>query len=74
MQNFAEPVAALNAAGALQHVADGAALTAWVDIMLTDPARRARMGQAGIAAASQDAGLPAQVAAMLLGLLPARAG
>ncbi len=74
MQNFAEPVAALSAAGALQHVADGAALTAWVDAMLTDPAHRARMGQAGIAAASQDAGLPAQVAAMLLGLLPARAG
>ena len=64
--NFGEPVAALRAAGALVEVADTAALAAWVDALLCDPARAAAMGQAGIAAAARTAGLPRQVAAMLL--------
>ena len=71
--NFREPVAALRAAGALAEVADAAALTAWVDALLADPARAAAMGQAGIAAAARTAGLPGEVAAALLELAYARA-
>jgi 3-deoxy-D-manno-octulosonic-acid transferase len=70
--NFAEPVAALAAAGALERVPDAAALARWADAMLTDPLRRCRIGEAGIAAASRDAGLPRTVAKMLAGLLSAR--
>jgi 3-deoxy-D-manno-octulosonic-acid transferase len=70
--NFAGPVAALAAAGALQQVQDAAALERWVDAMLSDPARRRRMGEAGIAAANRDADLPRTLADVLAGLLPAR--
>ncbi len=69
VRNFAEPVAALNAAGGVARVADAEALTAWVDAMLRDaPARRA-MAAAARAAASRDADLPRQVARTLLDLL-----
>ena len=69
-RNFAEPVAVLDAAGALARVADGAALTEALDALLRDPARRAAMGDAGRAAASRDADLPQRVAAALAALLP----
>jgi 3-deoxy-D-manno-octulosonic-acid transferase len=74
IQNFIDPVQVLEAAGALARVTDAASLAAWVEAMLTDPARRAAIGQAGIAAASRYAELPAQVAAVLAGLLATRAG
>ncbi len=67
--NFAEIVAILRDAGALAEVADGAALVGWLDAMLSDPAARAAMGDAGIAASRRHAGLPRQAAAALLGLL-----
>jgi 3-deoxy-D-manno-octulosonic-acid transferase len=69
VENFIDPVAVLEAAGALVRVADAASLTAWVASMLTDPARRAAMAQAGIAAATRYAELPGQVAVVLAGLL-----
>ncbi len=71
--NFADPVAALHSAGALAEVADTAALAAWVDGLLRDPARAAAMGRAGVAAASRTASLPAEVAAALLAVAHARA-
>lgn len=67
--NFAEPVAALEAAGALTRVAGAESLAIWVDALLRDPARRAAMAAAGQAAASRDAGLPRAVAAGLAALL-----
>ncbi|MBN9508024.1 MAG: 3-deoxy-D-manno-octulosonic acid transferase [Alphaproteobacteria bacterium] len=67
--NFAEPVAALEAAGALTRVTDTESLAIWVDGLLRDPARRATMAAAGQAAASRDAGLPRAVAAGLATLL-----
>ncbi len=70
--NFRDPVTALRAAGALAEVADAAALTAWVDALLRDPARADAMGQAGVAAAARTASLPGEVAATLLGLIHAR--
>ena len=68
MENFAEAVAALEAAGALARVADIDALAAWVAAMWRDPARRAAMGSAGVAATQGAEAMPAQVAEMLLGL------
>jgi 3-deoxy-D-manno-octulosonic-acid transferase len=68
-QNFAEPVAALAAAGALTEVAGGAALAAWVSTMLDDPPRRAAAAAAGQATASQHAALPHLVAQTLAALL-----
>jgi len=73
-RNFAEPVATLAAAGALDRVADAAALTAWVDAMLTDGERRQAMGAAGVAAARRHGDLPRQTAQTLLDLLPPSAG
>ncbi len=70
--NFREPVAALHEAGALTEVADVAALTAWVEAMLTDPRAAAAAGEAGRVAAARTAALPAQVAARLLELADAR--
>jgi 3-deoxy-D-manno-octulosonic-acid transferase len=67
--NFADAVAALEAAGALARVADAPALAAWVDALLRDPARCRAMGQAGTRAANGVAGLPRHVAALLLGLM-----
>jgi 3-deoxy-D-manno-octulosonic-acid transferase len=72
VQNFTDPVAVLEAAGALTRVADTASLAAWVETMLSDPARRAAMAQAGMAASSRYTELPAQVAAVLAGLLATR--
>jgi 3-deoxy-D-manno-octulosonic-acid transferase len=69
--NFLEAVQVLEAAGALTRVADVAALVAWVDAMLTDPARREAAGAAGISAAARWVDLPARTAAALLALLPA---
>jgi len=67
--NFAAVVEELAAAGALTQVADAAALVAWVDAMLADAARRAEMGEAGIAASRRHGDLPRQVAVTLLDLL-----
>ena len=72
VHNFATIAADLVAAGALSQVADEAALAAWVAGMLCDPARRAAMGTAGLAAASGAAELPGQMAAKLAGLLGVR--
>ena len=71
--NFAAVVAALLAAEALAQVADAAAMAGWVNAMLTEPERRAAMGEAGIAASRRHGELPGQVAAALLGLLRSRA-
>ncbi len=67
-ENFADPVAMLHAAGALEKVADAAALAAFVATMLRDPARRAAMGAAGRAASAGEDELPARVAAMMAAL------
>jgi 3-deoxy-D-manno-octulosonic-acid transferase len=72
MENFRDPVDRLRAAGALAEVADAAALTAWVDALLGDPARGEAMGRAGAAAAVRTASLPGEVAAALLELAHAR--
>ncbi|MCW3473345.1 3-deoxy-D-manno-octulosonic acid transferase [Limobrevibacterium gyesilva] len=74
VENFRDPVAILEAAGALARVADVASLVDWVDRMLQDPARRASMGEAGMAASRRYADLPARVAAAVAELLPAGAG
>lgn len=71
--NFTEAVEVLEQAGALSRVADAAALADWVAAMLTDPARRDTMGQAGRAAVRRSEGLPARVADLLTGLADARA-
>jgi 3-deoxy-D-manno-octulosonic-acid transferase len=68
--NFLAPVESLAAARGLQRVADAAALTAWVDAMLRDPAACDAMGRAAAAAASRYADLPDRTAAVMLGLLP----
>ena len=69
--NFAEPVAVLQAAGGLVRVDDAAALAAWVDAMLRDPARRRAIGQAAQQAATRDADLPRRIATRLAAMLPA---
>lgn len=63
--NFADAVAALRAAGGLAEVADPAALATWVDVILSDPAARAAMGEAARAVANAQAGLPARIATRL---------
>lgn len=70
--NFGHAVRVLRAAGALDEVADAAALTAWVDAMLRDPARGGAMGRAGMEAAARAACLPGRIAAALLDLAHAR--
>jgi 3-deoxy-D-manno-octulosonic-acid transferase len=70
--NFVEPVAILEAAGALARVADSVELAAWADRLLGDAGLRRMMGDAGIAAAQKHGELPRLIAAMLLGLLPPR--
>ena len=67
--NFAEPVQALEAAGALTRIADAAELAAWVDVMLRDPDKRRVAGAAACAAAKGAAGLPERTAAALLSLV-----
>ncbi len=68
MANQAEAAAVLARAGGLATVADEAALAAWVDAGLRDPAGRAAAGHAAQAAASADADLPARAAAALLAM------
>jgi 3-deoxy-D-manno-octulosonic-acid transferase len=72
VKNFGEPVAILEAAGALARVADAAALAGWVEGLLHDAGQRRAMGEAGTAAARKHGDLPRQVADMLLDLLPDR--
>jgi 3-deoxy-D-manno-octulosonic-acid transferase len=72
VQNFEEPVAVLEAAGALTRVADAEALAEWVGLLLGDAGQRRMMGDAGIAAARKHGDLPRHVAELLLGLLPPR--
>ncbi|MGC8476276.1 MAG: 3-deoxy-D-manno-octulosonic acid transferase [Acetobacteraceae bacterium] len=64
--NFEGPVADLRAAGALEVVADAAALARFVAAMLADPAVRAAMGARAAAAARGADALPGQLAAALL--------
>ncbi len=66
--NFVDAVAMLRDAGALEQVADAAALVEFVAAMLRDPARRAAMGEAGREAAAGEDGLPARVGALMAGL------
>ena len=66
--NFAEPVARLQAAGALAVVADTASLFGWVEAMLTDDGARRLMGEAGIETAKGAQALPGLVASRLLAL------
>jgi 3-deoxy-D-manno-octulosonic-acid transferase len=68
VENFTDIVRLLDTAGGLAQVPDTASLAAWVDAVLTDPARRRAMGQAGIAAARGFGELPGRVAGMLLDL------
>ena len=67
--NFAEAVAALQAAGGLAAVDGVPALADWVGTMLRDPAQRARMGEAAMQAASGHVDLPRQTADALIGLM-----
>lgn len=69
MANFAEAASALERAGALVRVADGAELADRVAALLDDPARRAAMGAAGREAASAYQHLPGMTAEAILGLL-----
>lgn len=68
-QNFADAVITLQAAGGLAVVEDVAALAAWVDFMLRNPAARAAAGAAARAVASTHASLPARTAARLAALM-----
>lgn len=68
--NFAEPVARLLAAGGALEVADAAALAAAAHAVLSDGVRAAGMAEAAARAIAIEAGLPGQVAAALLDLLP----
>jgi 3-deoxy-D-manno-octulosonic-acid transferase len=67
--NFADAVAALRQQGGLTIVDNTAGLAAWVGTMLTDPAARAKAGEAAQRAAGSQAGLPARMAAHLVELL-----
>jgi len=67
--NFRDTVTALEAAGALTVVADAPALEHWVGDLLRDRGRRRTMGEAGMAASRKYAGLPRQVADILVRML-----
>ena len=67
--NFEAVCERLARSGGLARVADADGLGDWVDAMLRDPAARQRAGEAAAAAASGDDGLPALLAARLLGLV-----
>ena len=71
-RNFADAVAALQQAGALHVVQDGAALSAWVDAMLSDRAACEAMGKAGLIVAGAVSDLPARLAGRLAALMPQR--
>jgi 3-deoxy-D-manno-octulosonic-acid transferase len=66
--NFAEPVAALAAAGGIARVRDDATLADWVSRMLIDTAARERAGAAARVAAGRAEELPRRMAAALLEL------
>ena len=68
MANQAEAADVLVRSGGMAVVADEAALAAWVDAALRDPAGRLAAGQAAQAAASADADLPRCAADALLAL------
>lgn len=68
--NFAEAVARLLAAGGAHRVGDAAALAPAIRDVLSDAGRARAMADAAAAVADVEAGLPGQVAAALLGLLP----
>ena len=65
MENQAEAVATLTAAGALTTIPDAPSLAAWVAAMLADPARRAQLAVAARAAAGGHDALPDLVAGRL---------
>jgi 3-deoxy-D-manno-octulosonic-acid transferase len=68
--NFADSVKRLSAAGALTVVPDATALADWVGRLLDDPAGlKAQQRATATAAASIEMQLPAQIAAMIAGLL-----
>ena len=66
--NFAETVAALRDVGALTVLPDAGALAATLRVVLTDEATWRRMAGAGQAWAGSAEGLPARLAAAVLGL------
>jgi 3-deoxy-D-manno-octulosonic-acid transferase len=66
--NFTETVASLREAGALTVLPDAGALAATLSDVLTDAGTRQRMSGAGLAWAGSAEGLPARLAAALLGL------
>jgi 3-deoxy-D-manno-octulosonic-acid transferase len=70
--NFTNAVAVLAEAGGLAQVADEGELASWAGAMLADPARRQAVGRAAQEAAGRYAGLPAETAAMLRGLMDRR--
>jgi 3-deoxy-D-manno-octulosonic-acid transferase len=70
MENFAQACAVLRAAGALTEVAGAADLAGWVDQMISDPAKRRAVAEAGRLAAQRWADLPRRSARALLALVP----
>lgn len=70
MENFAEPVARLLAAGGAVPVAGAAALAPALRDVLSDARRARALADAAAAVADGHAGLPERVAEALLGLLP----
>ncbi len=69
--NFSGAVRSLEGAGALRVVADLTAVIGWLDTMLSDPARAAAMGRAGMAAAQAASDLPDRLAHRLSALIGA---
>ena len=70
--NFNDHVALLRDAGALEEVADAAALAGFVSAMLDDPARRARLGAQAAAVVCRHADLAERTAETLLSMLSVR--
>ncbi len=68
--NFTDHLALLRGAGGLVDVADQAALTRFVSVMLDNPDQRSRLGEQAAAAVRRHADLPARTAETLLSLLP----
>ncbi len=67
--NFADVLPGLIAAGAVRQVTNAAGLADFVAAMLDDPAARAAMGAAGVAASAALEDLPARVASVLAGMM-----
>ncbi|MEO9191239.1 MAG: 3-deoxy-D-manno-octulosonic acid transferase, partial [Acetobacteraceae bacterium] len=72
MDNFAEMARELEAAGALNRVADSAALANWLGTIFDDPTHRGAMGAAALAAAAGYEHLAEATATVLLDLLARR--